>query len=77
MLYPRFVHMFTMPLPQGLLVYKLVECGRTSLVCSLLRIHRILLGFYSEHWLDVGDKLLGELSNCLLELGPNELCLHA
>ena len=37
------VCMFTMLLPQGLLVYKLVECGRISLVCALLRIHEYYL----------------------------------
>ena len=71
-----FVHIFTMLLPWGLSLYKLVEYGRISSVCSLLRIHRILLGFYSEHWLDAWDKLFRELSSCLLEPEYIELKCH-
>ena len=62
------LHMFYMPLPCGLSLFKPVEYGRRTSVCSLLRIPRILLGYLLEHWLDVRDKLLGEFSNCLLEL---------
>ena len=61
-----------MLLPWGLLVYKLVEYGRISSVCSLLRILRILLGFYSKHCLDTWDKLLGELSSCLIGTWTNQ-----
>ena len=38
MLYPCFVHMFYMPLPCGLSLFKPVEYCRRTLVCSLLRI---------------------------------------
>ena len=68
------LHMFYMPLPCGLLLFKLVEYHRRTLVCSLLRIPRILPGYLLEHWLDVRDKLLGEFSDCLLELGTR-ICL--
>ena len=46
-----YIH-FYMLSPYGLLLYKPVEYGRRTSVCSLLGFQRILLGFSSEHWLD-------------------------